>query len=107
MALSQLVRMIGSAKVSPSAVTVNGRTYAGGTPGAVQDVPVGDSEALASCGWMRMPGTVGPTANRPTTAPDQGVFQATVGKIYLDTSISSEIVFDGVAFRDAFTGVLV
>lgn len=101
---SQLCRLIASASITPSAITcASGRKYSG-SPGSVLDVPIADAENLGGAGgWMRFPDMSGPTSGRPK-ANDPDTNAATVGTLYADTTLSKVIIFDGVAWRDPFTG---
>jgi hypothetical protein len=84
----------------------NGRTYVPvvGTP---QDLSDSDAEVLAANNWLRL-GLIGTTAQRPgINAWNVGAYAAQRGSVYLDTTLGKVIVFDGVSWRDAFSGTAV
>jgi hypothetical protein len=102
---SQQSRLIASASLTPSAISVFGRSYTG-TPGTIKDVPLGDADVLGTAGWMRLPGMSGPTSGRPTPR-DADTYAATPGELYLDTSLGLVIMFDGAVWRNPVTGAAV
>jgi hypothetical protein len=83
----------------------NLRSYAataGGYIDAVGDPASGDASALSSQGFIPICAS-GPTASRPvfsTTSVGVGIRDV----LYLDTTISKIVVWDGSAWRDPVTG---
>jgi hypothetical protein len=79
--------------------TVCGRTYVG-VPGTPQDVPDFDAPVLQANGWQILAlGGSGATAARPVNPLK--------GTTYTDTTVGSEIVWDGKAWRHKVTGAAV
>jgi hypothetical protein len=76
---------------------VNGRSYSA-TPGNVVDVYDADAEVLEANGWLRIAPS-GPTASRPDGGA-LGLYNASPGVAFYDTTISKYIVFDGANWRD-------
>jgi hypothetical protein len=99
MATRNLVRFMphGAGK----ATTVNGKYSS--SPGTILDVYSDTTEpaTLTANGWGRI-GTVGPTAQRPD--PSQNVLVA--GMAYIDTSLTQVVIWDGLNWRNPFTGAI-
>jgi hypothetical protein len=98
-----LVRMNPPNQVAYQTRVVNGRTYTG-VPGTFLDVPDFDADQLEANGWQRLY-TVGPTTARPAGAI--GLYPATPGVKFYDSTLSQLLEFDGAAWRDALTGAAV
>jgi len=80
-------------------ITVNGRTYSA-VAGGFLDVPDFDAAVMLANGWIRGAlGGSGPTASRPIKPPTNTIF--------MDTSLSLLIVWDGKAWRNKITGAAV
>ena len=82
-----------------NSMTVNGRTYTASL-GSPIDVPDFDAAILTANGWVALiVGGVGSTALRPAL-PNKG-------QMFLDTTVGSEIKFDGLVWRNTTTGAAV
>jgi hypothetical protein len=71
------------------------------SPGSVIDVLDADAEQLEANGWIAVAPS-GPTSARP--AGTLGLYQASPGQLYYDTTISKLIISDGQTWRDPSTG---
>ena len=90
--------MLPPVAVISQSIVANGRTYAG-TPGNAYDVPDLDAGILAANGWTRVCPS-GPTTSRPTTNPNSAPpYFAAPGFRYYDTTISTEVIWDGATWR--------
>lgn len=99
------IRMFPPVATNEQTRVVNGRTYTG-TPGQILDVPDFDAQQLQSNGWTWVAPS-GPSSSRPTSALSQGLYRATPGMTFLDTTLGSLIVFDGSTWRSPATGAAV
>ena len=80
-------------------ITVNGRTYSA-SAGGFLDVPDFDAAVMLANGWVRGAlGGSGATSARPIKPPFNTVF--------MDTSLSLLIVWDGKVWRNKITGAAV
>jgi hypothetical protein len=84
-------------------ITTSGRTYSA-QPHTALDVLDVDAQVLEANGWTNM-GPTGTTAQRPTGT--LGVWTATRGARYYDTTIGKLIMHDGMTWRDPATGAAV
>lgn len=95
---------------------------AGGSPSTIQSSLVGGPAKTWALGTpvtapiaLNPPGDrvisvghyCGPTSARPNAATDTDVASPPVGQVYFDQTLSKAIVFDGVSWRDPFTGGVV
>lgn len=101
------VRMVlGTGLRSPSG---SYRNYSG-APGSVLDVPDFDAQILSSQpGWFAPLGLdcrVGPTSARPTLQNDART-AIMAGTLFIDTTLSAVIVWDGSVWRNIVTGAAV
>ena len=71
----------------------------GGAPGTIVPVLEGDEIQIAPNGWMRLP-AFGATATRPAL----NSYALTPGSLFVDTTISKTVVWDGANWRDVTTG---
>ena len=80
-------------------ITVNGRTYSA-SAGGFLDVPDFDAQVMVANGWVpAAPGGSGTTAQRPVKPP--------TNTIYMDTSLTLLIIWDGKVWRNKITGAAV
>ena len=80
-------------------ITVNGRTYSA-VAGGFLDVPDFDAAVMLANGWVRGAlGGSGTTSQRPVNP--------SINTIYMDTSLSLLIVWDGKKWRNKITGAAV
>lgn len=80
--------------------TVNGRTYSR-SPGIALDVPDFDAGMLSANGWIDC-GPSGATAQRPSGMV--GLYNASAGTKFFDTTLGLTIVSDGTNWRDPNNG---
>jgi hypothetical protein len=98
---------LGTARVQPT--VVNGRSYTLSAGGTLDVASLADAQILVANQWCIDCGMSGTTANRPTNtvagltgaSPVDPLF---VGMQYLDTSLNAHITWDGVSWRNIFTG---
>ena len=93
-------RMLPPINISAQSRTVNGRLYSG-APGTFWDVPDFDANMLAAAGWNDC-GPSGTTAQRPIGT--LGIYNASAGSKFFDTTLGLTIVSDGISWRDPATG---
>jgi hypothetical protein len=94
------IRLLPPTEPSHDAYLINGRSY-GASPGSVIDVLDSDAAVLEANGWIAVAPS-GPTSARPTGT--LGLYQASPGQLYYDTTISKLIISDGQAWRDPSNG---
>ena len=93
------IRVLPPNTTGTDTITVNGRTYSA-TAGGFLDVPDFDAAVMLANGWVRgAGGGSGATAARPVKPP--------VNTVFMDTSLSLLIVWDGKAWRNKITGAAV
>ncbi len=93
-------RMLGPENIQNQTKVVNGRTYTAAA-GQPIDVPDFDANLLQANGWTLV-ALSGPTSARPVGT--LGVYAATPGTRFFDTTLGKLIVFDGAVWRDPATG---
>jgi len=94
-----MTRMLPPNTTGTDMITVNGRTYAAAA-GAFIDVPDFDAVVMAANGWVNASvGGAGTTAQRPV--------RPAANTVYMDTSLSLLIIWDGKAWRNKITGAAV
>lgn len=88
---------------SQGKVTSKGGQYQN-SPGTVLDVfaDTTDIQLLTSNGWTRV-ALSGATANRP----DPSVVPLALGTPFVDTTLGKVVIWDGVNWRDPFSGAIV
>lgn len=79
------------------------RAYTPGAGNVVSVAVADDVVQLANRGWLALPGS-GTTAQRPTGLGGGGL---TIGFMFIDTTISKTIIWDGANWRDTQTGGVV
>jgi len=86
-----------------SPLTLGNQTYYRG--GGYVDAPYQHAATLTANGWTEV-GAVGTTSERPPLrGPSSGdPSVATKGGVYVDTTLSAVICFDGSTWRDPLTG---
>ena len=93
------IRVLPPNTTGTDTITVNGRTYSA-TAGGFLDVPDFDAAVMLANGWVRgAGGGSGATAARPVKPP--------VNTVFMDTSLSLLIVWDGKTWRNKITGAAV
>lgn len=97
------IRMLPPTNIQDQTLTVNGRNYSG-QPGAALDVPDFDAQQLQANGWTWVAPS-GASSERPTSA--QGLYPASVGAQFFDTTLNALIIFDGATWRNPATGAAV
>jgi hypothetical protein len=93
------IRMLGPAAVSQQVRVINGRQYSA-SAGQELDVIDVDAQVLSANGWIWVAPS-GTTAQRPVGT--LGMYQATEGFLYFDTSINLLITFAGGTWRSNST----
>jgi hypothetical protein len=93
-------RLLPPVAVAYQTRVVNGRSYSG-TPGSTFDIADFDAGELCANNWLDL-GLSGPTSARPssTTGPNA----LAPGLMFIDTSLSAVVCWDGAAWRDVLTG---
>ncbi|MGD0188354.1 MAG: hypothetical protein ABSC25_24350 [Roseiarcus sp.] len=99
------LRMLGPLLVAKQTMAVNGRTYSAGA-GQPLDVPDFDGEILGANSWVTVAPS-GPTSARPTGALGSGLYAASEGQKYFDTTLNYLVIFAGGAWRNPATGASV
>jgi hypothetical protein len=94
------IRLLPPTIAAKQTITFNGRSYSS-TPGNVVDIMDADALELEANSWIPVAPS-GPTSARPTG--QLGLYTATPGFLYFDTTISKLVVYDGAAWRDPSTG---
>jgi hypothetical protein len=91
---------------SSTTTNVNGRSYTCNLGSVLLNVPYFDAEDLECNGWIRScrDGS-GTTANRPTTNLVGGPLS--VPFRFIDTTLNTEIIWDGVNWRNPITGAII
>jgi hypothetical protein len=94
------IRLLPPVEPSHQAYVINGRAYSA-VPGGFLDVLDSDAQELQANGWVWVAPS-GPTGARPTGR--LGLYQASPGTLFYDTTLSKLIVCDGVNWRDPVNG---
>ena len=97
------IRMLCTSNVAHQVRVINGRQYSG-VAGQEFDIIDADAAILSANGWTWVAPS-GPTTARPTGT--LGVYQATHGFKFFDTTLNKLIVFAAAAWRDPSTGAAV
>jgi hypothetical protein len=97
------IRMLIPANPQKNPLVVNSRTY-GGPAGQPLDIPDFDAAVLEANGWARVAPS-GPTSARPTGT--LGLYQATDGAKFFDTTLGYVVEFSSGAWRNPATGAAV
>ena len=85
-----------------TSISISGRSYSP-TASAFVDTIDADADHLEGNGWTRI-GLVGPTTARPVSLGNPQVLRGTK---FVDTSISTFVVHDGISWRNPVTGAAV
>jgi len=97
-------RLLPPASGPAQAMVANGRNHAA-APGTFVDVVDADAKILKANGWLcGIPS--GPTANRPAPRLNEP-YNAVPGFLFVDTTISAVIMWDGATWRSVLTGAAV
>jgi hypothetical protein len=96
-------RMLASSNPQQNPIVVNGRTYSA-SAGAALDVPDFDGQILQANGWAHVAPS-GPTSARPAGA--NGLYPATNGAKFFDTTLGYIIEYSAGAWRNPATGAAV
>ena len=94
------IRMLGTENPQFQSMVANGRTYSAAA-GQPLDVPDFDAGVLEANSWIRVAPS-GPTTARPAGAI--GLYPASRGATFFDTTLGKIIICDGTVWRDPATG---
>jgi hypothetical protein len=94
------IRLLPPVSVSEQTLVIHGRSYSA-APGNFLDVLDADAQELEANGWIAIAPS-GPSSARPVGT--LGVFSASAGQSFFDTTLGKLIISDGQTWRDPATG---